>query len=59
MGELRFEWDPVKAAVNLRKHGIDFVEAKSVFADERQGSSPTRIIRKVKIGSSCSVSASS
>lgn len=35
MDELRFEWDPAKAAANLKKHGIDFVEAKSVFADER------------------------
>lgn len=33
MDELRFEWDPVKAAANLKKQGIDFVEAKSVFAD--------------------------
>lgn len=35
MSELRFEWDPAKAAANLKKHGIDFAEAKSVFADER------------------------
>ena len=34
MDELRFGWDPAKAAANLKKHGIDFVEAKSVFADE-------------------------
>jgi uncharacterized DUF497 family protein len=35
MTDLRFEWDPAKAAANLKKHGIGFVEAKSVFADER------------------------
>lgn len=35
MSELRFEWDPAKAAANLKKHGIDFDEAKSAFADER------------------------
>ncbi|MFO1507197.1 MAG: BrnT family toxin [Lysobacterales bacterium] len=35
MNGLRFEWDPVKAAANLKKHGVDFVEAKSAFADER------------------------
>ena len=35
MTELRFEWDPAKAAVNIKKHGIGFDEAKSVFADER------------------------
>jgi uncharacterized protein len=35
MTELRFEWDPAKAAANVKKHGIGFDEAKSVFADER------------------------
>jgi len=28
-----FEWDPVKARSNLRKHGVSFNEATSVFAD--------------------------
>jgi len=32
---LKFEWDSRKAAANLRKHGIAFEEAKSVFFDER------------------------
>ena len=32
---LRFEWDNRKAASNLRKHGVSFEEAKSVFFDER------------------------
>jgi len=31
---IRFEWDPSKAAANLRKHKISFDEAKSVFYDE-------------------------
>jgi len=35
MTELRFEWDPAKAAANIKKHGIGFDEARSVFADER------------------------
>ena len=35
MSELHFEWDSVKADANFRKHGIDFAEAKSVFADEQ------------------------
>lgn len=35
MSSLRFEWDPPKAAINVRKHGISFEEAQSVFADER------------------------
>lgn len=30
----RFEWDDRKAASNLRKHGVSFDEAVSVFADE-------------------------
>ena len=28
-----FEWDDQKAARNLRKHGVSFDEAVSVFAD--------------------------
>ena len=29
----RFEWDDVKAAANLRKHGGSFEDAASVFSD--------------------------
>jgi hypothetical protein len=28
-----FEWDPNKAAQNLRKHGVSFHEATTVFGD--------------------------
>lgn len=35
MSELHFEWDEKKAAANVKKHGISFAEAKSVFYDER------------------------
>lgn len=28
-----FEWDPEKAHANLRKHGVDFDEAITAFAD--------------------------
>jgi len=31
---LRFEWDTAKAASNLKKHGVSFEEARSVFYDE-------------------------
>lgn len=31
--ELRFEWDPKKAAQNLKKHGVPFEEARTVFGD--------------------------
>ena len=30
---MKFEWDDVKAASNLKKHGVDFEEAKTVFDD--------------------------
>ena len=29
----RFTWDPAKAASNLRKHGVSFEEALTVFGD--------------------------
>ena len=35
MSTLRFEWDDRKAATNLKKHGVSFEEAKTVFFDER------------------------
>ncbi|MBA3314657.1 MAG: BrnT family toxin [Planctomycetaceae bacterium] len=28
-----FEWDPAKAAINIRKHGVTFEEAETVFGD--------------------------
>ncbi|WP_323845048.1 BrnT family toxin [Microbulbifer magnicolonia] len=31
---IEFEWDPKKAASNLKKHGVSFEEAQSVFYDE-------------------------
>ena len=34
MNSLRIEWDSRKASSNLKKHGISFEEAKSVFYDE-------------------------
>lgn len=30
---MRFEWDPLKAASNLARHGISFDEASTVFGD--------------------------
>lgn len=30
---VQFEWDPEKAEANLAKHGVSFVEAKTVFVD--------------------------
>ena len=31
MNDLHFTWDPKKAASNLRKHGVSFEEASSLF----------------------------
>jgi len=31
MGDLQFTWDPAKAAANLRKHGVAFEDASTVF----------------------------
>ena len=31
---IRFEWDPAKARRNLKKHGVSFEEAQTVFYDE-------------------------
>ena len=30
-----FEWDNAKNKINLKKHGIDFKEAQTVFYDDR------------------------
>ena len=30
---LTFEWDEAKASGNLRKHGVSFAEASTLFAD--------------------------
>lgn len=30
-GRMRFEWDPAKNRLNREKHGLDFVDAESVF----------------------------
>lgn len=35
MNSLKFEWDQRKAAANVKKHGITFEEARTVFFDER------------------------
>jgi len=31
---MKFEWDPEKAALNRKKHGVDFADAVGVFEDE-------------------------
>ena len=34
MKDICFEWNEAKSKANIRKHGISFEEAKSVFFDE-------------------------
>ena len=31
---MQYEWDPPKAVLNLRKHGVSFDEAATVFLDQ-------------------------
>ena len=35
MSMLEFEWDPKKAAANLKRHRVSFEEARTVFLDEQ------------------------
>ena len=30
---MNFEWDPKKATANLKKHGVTFQEAATIFGD--------------------------
>ena len=31
---MEFEWDNLKASANQKKHGVSFIEATEVFADD-------------------------
>ncbi len=35
MAQIEFEWNPAKAKANLKKHGVAFEEAATVFFDDR------------------------
>jgi uncharacterized DUF497 family protein len=37
---VKFEWDPQKAALNLRKHGVSFEDAAAIFGDPLAGTIP-------------------
>lgn len=39
-GLLSFEWHPVKAASNLKKHKVSFQEASTIFRDKRRIEAP-------------------
>jgi hypothetical protein len=34
MPDIQFAWDSAKASANLRKHGVAFEEAETVFSDD-------------------------
>jgi hypothetical protein len=34
MKSLKFEWDPAKESSNIKKHGVSFEEARTVFDDD-------------------------
>lgn len=36
MEKSQFEWDEAKSLLNLRKHGVDFIEAQKAFLDVRR-----------------------
>ena len=42
--QIRFEWDSIKAAVNLRKHGVSFEDATLAFGEDDEGTEIIRII---------------
>lgn len=37
---MEYEWNPVKAKANARKHGVPFEEASTVFLDDLAVSGP-------------------
>ena len=37
---MEFEWNPAKAAANLKKHGVSFGEAATVFGDTSSVTAP-------------------
>jgi uncharacterized DUF497 family protein len=51
---VRFTWDPNKAASNLKKHGVSFKEAATVFADPLAAlvQDPVHAERAILIGQS-------
>jgi uncharacterized DUF497 family protein len=47
---VEFEWDPLKAAADVKKHGVDFAEAMTVFSDplEITISDPDHSVRELR-----------
>ncbi|CAG0951345.1 hypothetical protein ANRL3_00257 [Anaerolineae bacterium] len=51
---MRFEWDETKRRINLRRHGIDFVDGENVFRGDTLTIEDTRLdygeTRYVRLG---------
>ena len=47
---LLFDWDENKNRINKQKHGIDFIEASTVFLINKQYFLMIRSIRRMRIG---------
>ena len=45
---MEFEYDPAKSLSNKDKHGIDFVEARSLWDDERRIEAPARSVGEAR-----------
>ena len=41
---MEFEYDEVKSQINLKKHGIDFVQAQAVWEDLERVEIPARTV---------------
>ena len=57
MGLVEFDWDDLKEAANINKHGVDFWEAQTVFFDPLSvtlldATDPSKEERFVTIGAS-------
>lgn len=46
---MQFEFDPVKSASNLRKRGIDFVDAQSLWLDLNRLEIPARFTDEPRV----------
>ena len=42
---MEFEYDPVKSAINKEKHGVDFEQAKLLWADITRVEIPTKNVK--------------
>ena len=46
---MNFEFDPLKSDANLRKHGIDFLEAQALWRDPALVEIPARTLDLISV----------